>query len=150
MPCENGLGAGAEAGRLQIDSAELAADRNTAGAGNMSAVAPFAVRTKAAESGAADRYQWIKFRVFDLTLEHLERQGLDGDTMPVAALQDQIGGAISVGLLDNGAALNQRERVALIDDVMNEIVGLGPLQPFLEDSDVDDIVVNGPGAIYVE
>ena len=118
----------------------------------MNSFMPYAFKseTEAAETAASDRYQWIKFRVFDLTLEHLERQGLDGDTMPVAALQDQIGGAISVALLDNGAALNQRERVALIDDVLNEIVGLGPLQPFLEDADVDDIVVNGPAAIYVE
>ena len=99
---------------------------------------------------AGERYQWIKFRVFDLTLEHLERQGLDGDTMPPAALQDQIARAISVALQGQDSPLNQRERAALIDDVVNEIVGLGPLQPFLDDPEVDDIVVNGPGAVYVE
>ena len=99
---------------------------------------------------ASERYQWIKFRVFDLTLEHLERQGLDGDTMPPAALQDQIARAISVALQGQDSPLNQRERAALIDDVVNEIVGLGPLQPFLDDPEIDDIVVNGPGAVYVE
>jgi pilus assembly protein CpaF len=97
-----------------------------------------------------DRYQWIKFRVFDLTLEYLEHQGLDGDTMPPAALHDQIARAIAIALLGSDSPLNQRERAVLIDDVMNEIVGMGPLQPLLDDPQVDDIVVNGPHAVYVE
>jgi pilus assembly protein CpaF len=119
----------------------------------MKALAPFALHSEAetAERSDSDRYQWIKFRVFDLTLEHLERQGLDADTMPISALQDQVASAISVAQLgSSGTSLNQRERAALIDDVINEIVGFGPLQPFLEDPDVDDIVVNGPTAVYVE
>ncbi len=118
----------------------------------MSAIAPYSIRHEAAEVDAADaeRYQGIKFRVFDLTLEHLEREGLEGDTMPRAILQDQIASIIAHTLSSSGDALNQRERAALIDDVMNEIVGLGPLQPFLQDHDVDDIVVNGPHCIYVE
>jgi pilus assembly protein CpaF len=118
----------------------------------MNNFAPYALKAEieTADLTVSDRYQWIKFRVFDLTLEYLERQGLDGDTIPPAALQDHIASAISVAVHGNGTALNQRERATLIDDVMNEIVGLGPLQPFLDDSDVDDIVVNGPNAVYVE
>lgn len=118
----------------------------------MNSFAPYALKSEAetVDLAVSDRYQWIKFRVFDLTLEHLEQQGLDGDTVPPAALQDHIAGAISVALQGNGTALNQRERAILIDDVMNEIVGLGPLQPFLDDSSIDDIVVNGPHSVYIE
>ena len=118
----------------------------------MNSFTPYALKneTETVDLAVSDRYQWIKFRVFDLTLEHLEQQGLDGDTVPPAALQDHIAGAISVALQGNGTALNQRERAVLIDDVMNEIVGLGPLQPFLDDSSIDDIVVNGPNSVYVE
>ena len=118
----------------------------------MNSFAPYALKseTETEDLAVSDRYQWIKFRVFDLTLEHLEHQGLDGDTVPPAALQDYIAGAISLALQGNGAALNQRERTVLIDDVMNEIVGLGPLQPFLDDNTIDDIVVNGPNSVYIE
>ncbi|MGN6148892.1 MAG: CpaF family protein, partial [Rhizomicrobium sp.] len=91
-----------------------------------------------------------KFRIFDLTLEHLEQQGLHADTIPIAALQSHIAAAIGLVVSGQGAAFNQRERAALLDDVMNEIKGLGPLQPFLEDPDIDDIVVNGPTSVYVE
>src|SRR6202000_2311508 len=71
-------------------------------------------------------------------------------TMPAAALQGQIAGAIALALSGGGMALNQRERAALIDDVANEILGLGALPPFLREPDVDDIVVNGPNAVYIE
>ena len=73
---------------------------------------PFRQQAVSPPLSASDNYQWIKFRVFDLTLEHLERQGLDADTMPLAALQDQVAGAISVAQLGSGAGLNQREREA--------------------------------------
>ena len=117
----------------------------------MSTIAPYALKRESESSvTSADRYQWIKFRVFDLTLEYLERHGLDSDSMPAAELQDQIASAIGVTLLGSGIPLNQRERAALIDDVLNEIQGFGPLQPLLSDPSIDDIVVNGPGTIYVE
>ena len=118
----------------------------------MTAIAPYALKQAGDENSAAsDAYQWIKFRAFDLTLQHLERQGLDGDTVPTAALQDQIAGVISAVALDSGTALNQRERGALIDDIVNEICGFGPLQPFLAGSLIStDIVVNGPHCVYIE
>jgi pilus assembly protein CpaF len=112
--------------------------------------APVTRMTHGAGGEPQDRYQWIKFRVFDLTLKHLEQQGLDGDTMPPAALQDHIARAIAIALLGSDSPLNQRERAMLIDDVMNEIVGMGPLQPLLDDPQVDDIVVNGAQAVYAE
>ncbi|HTT96774.1 MAG TPA: CpaF family protein [Rhizomicrobium sp.] len=118
----------------------------------MSAISVFPFRQEVATppQSASDTYQWTKFRVFDLTLEQLERQGLDADTIPASALQDQIATAIALALQGQSGAFNQRERAALIDDVRNEITGLGPIQPFLDDPEVDDIVVNGPSAVYVE
>ncbi|MFZ2470028.1 MAG: CpaF family protein [Parvibaculum sedimenti] len=100
--------------------------------------------------GVSDRYQQIKFRVFDLTLEYLEQQGVQGETLPRAVLQDEIARAISVVLMSRGLALNLKERAQLIEDVQNEIVGFGPLEPLLNDPEIDDIVVNGPNTIYVE
>jgi pilus assembly protein CpaF len=117
----------------------------------MTAIAPYALQqASTASSAASDSYQWIKFRAFDLVLQQLERQGLDGDTVPTAVLQTQIATVIAAVALDNGTALNQRERADLIDDIVNEICGFGPLQPLLQDPDIDDIVVNGPHSVFVE
>ncbi|HUD51498.1 CpaF family protein [Parvibaculum sp.] len=113
---------------------------------------PYVRASVAASSdiGVSDRYQQIKFRVFDLTLEYLEQQGVQGEAIPRAVLQDEIARAISVVLMSRGLALNLKERAQLIEDVQNEIVGFGPLEPLLNDPEVDDIIVNGPSRIYVE
>jgi pilus assembly protein CpaF len=98
----------------------------------------------------SDEYQEMKFRVFEVTLEYLDRRGVTGDTIQHAALLDEIARAISIVLGSRGLALNTPERSQLILDVVNEITGFGPLQPLLDDSSVDDVIVNGPRTIYVE
>ncbi len=98
----------------------------------------------------SDRYQEIKFRVFDVTLEYLERQGIAGEAIRHSALLDEIARSISIVMGARGLALNSEERTQLILDVANEVVGFGPLQPLLDDPTVDDVIVNGPTSIYVE
>ena len=46
--------------------------------------------------------------------------------------------------------LSLGERDRLIDDVLDELFGLGPLETFLSDPDVSDILVNGWDSVYVE
>jgi pilus assembly protein CpaF len=47
-------------------------------------------------------------------------------------------------------ALNEMERERLIDEIMDEAFGLGPLQGPMNDPTVSDILVNGPGEVYLE
>lgn len=46
--------------------------------------------------------------------------------------------------------LTARERQRLIREVHNDVLGLGPLQPLIDDKDVTEIMVNGPSQVYVE
>jgi pilus assembly protein CpaF len=46
--------------------------------------------------------------------------------------------------------LNEVERERLIDEIMNEAFGLGPLEVFMKDPTVSDILVNGPNTVYIE
>jgi pilus assembly protein CpaF len=48
------------------------------------------------------------------------------------------------------APLTQRERDDLIDRVVHEVTGLGPLEPLVRDPLVSDILVNGPQDVFVE
>ena len=48
------------------------------------------------------------------------------------------------------AALPEDERDALCDRVVLLATGLGPLEPLLSDPSVDEVMVNGPGEVYVE
>jgi pilus assembly protein CpaF len=53
-------------------------------------------------------------------------------------------------LEEDGAAFSDTDREEVINDVMNEILGLGPLEPLLQDEEVSDILVNTATRIYVE
>jgi pilus assembly protein CpaF len=46
--------------------------------------------------------------------------------------------------------LTLKEREQLVEEVLHELFGLGPIEPLLEDTSVSDILVNGPDNIYVE
>src|SRR5262249_14434992 len=49
-----------------------------------------------------------------------------------------------------GLVLTQSLRLALVDAVISEILGLGPLEPLLADPDITEIMVNSADRIYVE
>lgn len=100
--------------------------------------------------GCTDVYQDIKFRVFNLVLERLEVKEISAENASRALLLDEIAQAVATTAIGQGVALNSMERSQLIEDVYNEICGLGPLEPLLRDPTINDIAVNGPHRIYVE
>jgi pilus assembly protein CpaF len=53
-------------------------------------------------------------------------------------------------LLGDETPLAREERGRLIRDVTDEILGYGPLEPYLRDDDVSEIMVNGPRRVFVE
>ena len=50
----------------------------------------------------------------------------------------------------SGHPLNADVRRRLIREVLDEVFGLGPLEPLFEDDEISDILVNGPDRIFVE
>ena len=46
--------------------------------------------------------------------------------------------------------LSLTEQETLVNDVLDEVFGLGPLEPLLRDPDVTDILINGPKTVYIE
>ncbi len=46
--------------------------------------------------------------------------------------------------------LNAREQKSLANDLVNDMLGLGPIQPLLDDDQITDIMVNGPYKVFVE
>ena len=50
----------------------------------------------------------------------------------------------------NGLALTRDERLRLVEEVIAEVTGLGPLEPLLADDTITEVMVNGPDHIYIE
>lgn len=53
-------------------------------------------------------------------------------------------------LVETEAGLSPLEREAVLQNLLSEILGFGPLQPLLDDPEVTEIMVNSPADIYVE
>ncbi len=53
-------------------------------------------------------------------------------------------------LEQESAPLNIRERELLITEIQNEVMGLGPLEPLIQDPSINDILVNRADQVYVE
>ena len=55
----------------------------------------------------------------------------------------EIGDIVSEMLKELNHALNLAERKQLVEDILDELLGLGPLEPLLKDPSITDIMVNG-------
>jgi pilus assembly protein CpaF len=58
--------------------------------------------------------------------------------------------AVAELLRSEPTPLAQGERDALVEQVLHEVTGLGPIEPLVRDPAVSDILVNGPREVYVE
>jgi pilus assembly protein CpaF len=53
-------------------------------------------------------------------------------------------------IAQEGIPLSRPERDRLVVEIQNETMGLGPLEPLLSDTEISDIMVNGPHGVFVE
>jgi len=67
-----------------------------------------------------------------------------------ADLKSEIASISREGLQEMGVVLNNADRMQLNQDLMDEVTGLGPIQPLLNDETVNDILINGSQQIFVE
>jgi pilus assembly protein CpaF len=65
-------------------------------------------------------------------------------------MRGQVEEMINQVIHEERIAMSRAERASLVVELIHEIVGLGPLEPLLNDPEVDEIMVNGPHSIYVE
>ena len=71
-------------------------------------------------------------------------------SMKPERLREELALLVERLLQETGVALNAPGRKQLVQDILDEIMGLGPLEPLLADPSVSDILVNGPHQVYVE
>lgn len=93
-------------------------------------------------------YQEIKSRVHAKLVEQLDLEKIA--TIEKDRLAREIRGILGDFLQTEKILLNQKERERLLDEILHEIVGLGPLEPLLQDENISDILVNTYEHVYVE
>src|ERR687892_2444996 len=96
----------------------------------------------------ADRWFRIKSQIHLKLLDSLSPDQLR--TLNKAGVREQIGIVVERLVKDEAIPMTAVERERLIEEVLDEVFGLGPLEPLLKDPAVSDILVNGHNSVYVE
>ncbi len=106
----------------------------------------FTSRTQPKES---DAYQQLKRMIHHRLIESIDisrLMQLEGNQ----ALESAIENTVRALLEEERLPLTNAERERLTRDVLNETLGLGPLEPLLADGDINDILVNGYKSVWID
>ena len=100
------------------------------------------------QEGVSAKHIALKVYLHEQLLGMLNLSALDKMTRP--ELRRELAPLIRSLLSTEGIALNTNEYGQLVDEVLDEVLGLGPLEPFLKDPTVSDILVNTHKQVFVE
>ncbi len=100
------------------------------------------------EKKRKERLGEIKVELHKTLLENLNLSALESATEQ--DLRQEIVAISGERLEEMGVVLNRDERQSLNQELFDDVMGLGPLEPLLKDETVNDILVNGPRQIFVE
>ncbi len=95
-----------------------------------------------------NRLQDLKVELHKRLLENLNLAALENASE--SSLKSEIASIAAEALEEMSVALNKDDRTILNQELYDEVMGLGPLEPLLKDETVNDILVNGPNRIFVE
>ena len=96
--------------------------------------------------GAAD-YQNLKFALHRKLLGRVHLESVLA--LPEDRVRSEIRGVLAILLDEEDAPLNAIERQRILDEVLDEVFGLGPLEPLLQDPTVSDILVTNPRLVII-
>lgn len=105
------------------------------------------------KGGAADEYQELKLAIHRRIVEEMspeQQRALMSGSQDLREIEAIIAEHCAQVLAENPFAIPRGDRSVLVADVLDEMLGLGPLEPLLKDETVTEIMINGPSQVYVE
>lgn len=98
--------------------------------------------------GASPQYQELKFAIHRKLLDRINLEAVY--SMPGERVRMEVRPAVAKLVNEEKTPLSLVEKDHLIEEVLDEVFGLGPLEPLLRDRTVSDILVTTPRLIYIE
>jgi pilus assembly protein CpaF len=105
-------------------------------------------RSIARPGTGADRWFTIKSKIHAKLLNSLSHDQLK--SLNKDGVREQVGNVVERLIAEESIPMTVTERERLIEEVLDEVFGLGPLEPLLKDPGISDILVNGFDNVYVE
>src|SRR3984893_942139 len=93
-------------------------------------------------------YQELKFTLHRKLLDRINLEALS--SMAGERVRAEIRAAVARLVEDEKTPLSLVEKDRVIEEVLDEVFGLGPLEPLLQDPTISDILVTTPHLVYVE
>lgn len=96
--------------------------------------------------------QGLKIKVHDKLVNELDSKALEDKNGNIKKdlLKEQVEEHILLISSQERITLTRGEHDRLLEEILDEILGLGPIEPLLKDPSVSEIMVNGPRQVYVE
>ena len=99
-------------------------------------------------SETKEKLDAIKVNVFNDLMEAVDLAELG--SLSADQVREEINDMVSEIISMRGIVLSIQEQQIVIQDICNDILGLGPLEPLLMRDDIADLMVNGPDVTYIE
>ncbi len=96
----------------------------------------------------SDKLLDAKVRLHRRLLEEVNLQALE--KLPEDQMREHIQGLVGKYVASERLALNTQELNSFVSEILDEMTGLGPLEPLLKDPSISDILINGHECTYVE
>ena len=96
----------------------------------------------------ADRYFELKSEIHRKLIGVLNLERVS--SLPKDRLRAEIGRVVERLLDDERVPMTTAEQNKIIEEVLDEVLGLGPLEPLLKEPSISDILVNGYNKVYIE
>ena len=100
------------------------------------------------KDGYTPEYQELKFRLHRKLLDRINLEALS--SMAGERVRTEIRVAVAKLVEEEKTPLSLVEKDRVIEEILDEVFGLGPLEPLLQDPTISDILVTGPHLVYVE
>jgi len=104
-------------------------------------------RARRLSNDKVDQFNQLKMRLHRKLIDQLDLTRMVGDEED---LREQVKTVLGRLADEENTLLNFNERQRLINEVLDETFGLGPLEVILADGSISDILVNGPKQVYIE
>jgi pilus assembly protein CpaF len=120
----------------------------TTGSFTTSAVTPTRQVVQLPGAGNADSYHELKHELHQKLIEKIDLATIE--KLPREQLRDELRLILNQILATSDLPLNRVEREQMVEELLDEVTGLGPLEPLLADTTISDIMVNGYATCYIE
>ncbi|HEV2369667.1 MAG TPA: CpaF family protein, partial [Acidimicrobiales bacterium] len=96
-----------------------------------------------------DQLEGLRQRIHQRVIAELGPLFYDNNVDP-GQLHPQVQQLLQLALREEQTPLSAADKVQLVEDVLDDILGHGPIERYLQDESISEVMVNGPESIYVE